>query len=333
MILHPAIIALLFSSVIIAALLLYSSLIGVRILLRWDINSGSELQLGLERRTYLISTILAYAFGFQIISLFLYIYTADSIHHLFVGAMCAAGTLNLNSYGYPALLLKITTAILAGLWLILNHTDNQAYDYPLIKKKYALLLLLTPLFITELTLQTMYLLKLNPNVITSCCGSLFSSDAEGIAADLAALPSIPMKYAFYASMALTAGVGLYFILKGKLAKTFALLTGGTFLVSIAAIISFISLYFYELPSHHCPFDILQGDYGYVGYPLYISLFTGAIAGTGTGLLALFRKIPSLQLTLPSIQKKLVLVTLTCFVIFTLIVTWQILFSNFILDGY
>ncbi len=333
MILHPAIIALLFSSVIIAALLLYSSLIGVRILLRWDINSGSELQLGLERRTYLISTILAYAFGFQIISLFLYIYTADSIHHLFVGAMCAAGTLNLNSYGYPALLLKITTAILAGLWLILNHTDNQAYDYPLIKKKYALLLLLTPLFITELTLQTMYLLKLNPNVITSCCGSLFSSDAEGIAADLAALPSIPMKYAFYASMTLTAGVGLYFILKGKLAKIFALLTGGTFLVSIAAIISFISLYFYELPSHHCPFDILQGDYGYVGYPLYISLFTGAIAGTGTGLLALFRKIPSLQLTLPSIQKKLVLVTLTCFVIFTLIVTWQILFSNFILDGY
>ncbi len=333
MILHPAIIALLFSSVIIAALLLYSSLIGVRILLRWDINSGSELQLVLERRTYLISTILAYAFGFQIISLFLYIYTADSIHHLFVGAMCAAGTLNLNSYGYPALLLKITTAILAGLWLILNHTDNQAYDYPLIKKKYALLLLLTPLFITELTLQTIFLLKLNPNVITSCCGSLFSSDAEGIAADLAALPSIPMKYAFYASMALTAGVGLYFILKGKLAKTFALLTGGTFLISIAAIISFISLYFYELPSHHCPFDILQGDYGYVGYPLYISLFTGAIAGTGTGLLALFRKIPSLQLTLPSIQKKLVLVTLTCFVIFTLIVTWQILFSNFILDGY
>lgn len=333
MILHPAILALLFSSLIIAALLLYSALIGVKILLRWDLKSGSELQLGLERKTYLISTILAYAFGFQIISLFLFIYTADSIHQLFVGAMCAAGTLNLNDYGYPALILKVTTSILAGLWLILNHTDNQAFDYPLIKKKYALLLLLTPLFFAELTLQTIYLLKLDPNVITSCCGSLFSADAEGISADLAALPSIPMKYGFYASMLLTAGVGLYFMLKGRLAKTFALLTGGTFLVSMAAIISFISLYVYELPSHHCPFDILQGDYGYVGYPLYISLFSGTISGIGTGFLSLFRKILSLLLIIPSIQKKLVLVTLTCFLIFTLIVTWQIIFSNFILDGY
>lgn len=34
-----------------------------RILRRWDINSGSELQLRLERRTYLISTLLGFSLG------------------------------------------------------------------------------------------------------------------------------------------------------------------------------------------------------------------------------------------------------------------------------
>ena len=84
-------------------------------------------------------------FAFELISFFLYIYTADHLHTLFVGAMCAAGTLKVNGFGYPALLLKMLNFILAGLWLIMNYADNQAYDYPLIKKKYLLLLLITPL--------------------------------------------------------------------------------------------------------------------------------------------------------------------------------------------
>ena len=63
--------------------------------------------------------------------------------------MCAAGTLNVNSYGYPTFLLKIFNCILAGLWLVINYADNQAYDYPLIRGKYVLLLILAPLVLTE----------------------------------------------------------------------------------------------------------------------------------------------------------------------------------------
>jgi hypothetical protein len=81
-------------------MVLLAGAVGVRILISWNIKSGSELQLGLERQTYLVSTILSYTFVFQILSLFLYIYTADNLHNLFVGAMCAAGTLNVNEYGY-----------------------------------------------------------------------------------------------------------------------------------------------------------------------------------------------------------------------------------------
>src|SRR3990172_2439479 len=104
---HPATLALHVSSILIAFMVLYSARYGIRILRKWDIGSGSELQLTLERRTYLISTLLAYTFGFQLLSLFLFIFTADHLHTLFVGAMCAAGSLYFNGYCYPSLILKI----------------------------------------------------------------------------------------------------------------------------------------------------------------------------------------------------------------------------------
>ena len=149
MIFHPAIIALFMSSLLMGLMIIYAACYGIRILRNWDITSGSDLQLVLERRTYLISIILTYVFAFELLSLFLFVYTADHLHTLFIGAMCAAGTLKVNGYGYPTLIFKIGNFIEAGLWLIMNHADNQAYDYPLIKKKYLLLLIITPTILME----------------------------------------------------------------------------------------------------------------------------------------------------------------------------------------
>jgi len=124
MMLHPTVIALMVGSFLLCLMLLISSAHGIRILRKWDLQSGSELQLELERRTYLVSTLLAYALGFQLVSLFLFIYTADDLHRLFVGAMCAAGTLNVNPFGYPTLVLKVVNFLLAAVWLIVNYTTT-----------------------------------------------------------------------------------------------------------------------------------------------------------------------------------------------------------------
>ena len=125
-------------------MIVYAACWGWKIIGGWDLQSGSEQQLALEKKTYLISTLMAYAFGFQILSFFLLVYVADDLHRLFVGAMCAAGTLNVNEYGYPAVVLKVLNCVLAGVWLVLNHADSRALDYPLIRKKYALLLAIVP---------------------------------------------------------------------------------------------------------------------------------------------------------------------------------------------
>jgi hypothetical protein len=333
MIFHPAIIALYVSSLLISFMVLYSSFYGVQILRRWDIKSGSELQLILERKTYLISTLLAYLFGFQLLSLFLYVFTVDQLSTFFVGAMCAAGSLYANNFGYPALILKMINFLLAGLWLILNYTDNQAYDYPLIKKKYSLLLILAPLIFAEMVVQANYFLRLKPDIITSCCGTLFSSESTGLASEISLFPSIPMKVIFYLSMILTAASGIYYYRKDKGGYLFSSLSAITFLTSIMAILSFISVYFYELPTHHCPFCILQKEYGYIGYPLYLTLLGGTISGVGVGMLMPFRNVKSLSEILPSMQKKLTITSLILFTLFTTIITYRIMFSNLVLEGY
>lgn len=375
MILHPAIIALVFTSFLISGMILYSSFFGVRIIKLWNLKSGSEEQLILERKTYLISTILLYAFVFQICSLFLYIYTADSLHNLFVGAMCAAGSLHVDPYGYPTFLLKIANCVLAGLWLIINYVDNQAYDYPLIKKKYVLLIFLAPLIVVESVFQLLYFSGMKADVITSCCGSLFGSERITFGSEVTGLSIKGAMALFYGGFLLMSGSGFTYLIMDKriikkhfslenvqkyadtgqakieernplnrpvfatkqvnafqklhtLGYFFSFTSGVFFLISCFSLISFISLYFYEMPAHHCPFCILQKEYGSIGYLLYSTLLTGVVSGLCTGVLIPFQKNKSLSLFVPKFRRRLVIISLISYMIFAVVSIYQILSTDF-----
>ena len=324
---QPDILALFISSFLITGMMLYAAYYGILILKYWDIKSGSERQLGLERRTYLISTIIIYVLAFQLLSFFLFVYTADNLHTFFTGAMCAVGSLNVDRWGFPVVILKIVTFLLGGLWLIINFADNRGYDYPLIKVKYAALLVITPFILGETILQFKYFQGLKPEVIVSCCGSLFTSDTQGVVAEMIAFPRPVMEIAFYGGMLGCLASGIFFYQTGKMGYLFALTVLATFLISIASLVSFISIYIYELPSHHCPFCILQKEYGYIGYFLYLTLLLGGLTGMGVGILMPFRRIGSLEATLPILQKHLVLTSLTSYLLFAGVSTALIAFSN------
>ncbi len=332
MIFHPTIIALYGGSILVSFLILYSASYAIQILRRWDLQSGSELQLKLERKTYLVSTLLAYVFGFELLSFFLYIFVADQIHNFFIGAMCAAGSLYVNAYGYPALIVKLVNFLLAGSWLILNYVDNKGYDYPLIRKKYRFFLLLVPLILFEMVLQANFFLRLDPEIITSCCGTLFSTGTNSLPSEVLPFLGEPATVVFYTTVLSTVVCGGYFFIKGRGAYLFAGLSALAFATSVVSIFSFISLYIYELPTHHCPFCMLQGEYGFIGYPLYLLLLGGVITGIGVGVLMPFKGIHSLSGALPSIQRRLAMTSSVCFLIFAGIVTVRILLSNLILSG-
>lgn len=333
MILHPAVIALLTGSFLITLITMYSSYIGIQILRWWNIQSGSERQLDLERKTYLISTILSSVMIFEILSFFLFIYTTDSLHTLFVGSMCATGTLYVNGYGYPTLIIKVFTCIASSLWLIINYTDNKGYDYPLIKTKYAALQIITLLVVTEAVVQFKYFSGLKGDMITSCCGTLFSADAKGIASEIVSIPSNLAMILFYSISLLAVGISIIFYRTGKGAYLMSAMSASFGVISVISIISFISLYFYELPTHHCPFCLLQAHYYFVGYPLYFFLFIGTVSGIGVGIIQPFKKKESLKKAVPSIQRNLSLISFIFITLFIALSTYPIIFYDFKLSGY
>ena len=136
MILHPGVLSLLLGSAISFCLIFFASLLGLKILLRWNPSSSSEEQLLLERKTYLISTIVGMVLGFTLLSGLLFLYTIDDIHSLFIGAMCATGTLNANPVGWWVLLSKGIIFFAASLWVLFNNIDQHCEDTPQVRYKY-----------------------------------------------------------------------------------------------------------------------------------------------------------------------------------------------------
>ncbi|MFZ5796816.1 MAG: hypothetical protein ACYCYR_15220 [Desulfobulbaceae bacterium] len=331
MLFHPGILSLLTGSGLAAVMTLYASLLGVIVLRRWDFESSSAYQLALERKTSLVSTLMSYVLGFQILSLILFVYTAEDIHRLFVGAMCATGSLNANPVGWLVLFSKIAACFAAGLWLALNHLDQQAEDYPLLRLKYGALLGLLPLVLLDIYLQLRYFLGLDPDIITSCCGSLFSSAGDGVASGLAGLPAGPAMLLFYGGVALYAII-LFLCLSSDAAWPRYLLTvsaAGLFVLSLASIVSFISMYIYELPTHHCPFDIIQREYHYQGYLLYGALFTGVFFGLLPGLFHPVRRISTLRERIGKIERSWLLLSLGGVTLFAALAGYAVLASNLI----
>jgi hypothetical protein len=330
MLITPAIVALQLIALSVAGVMLLAGSFAWRILRYWDMHSGSELQVRLERETYLISTLLGFALGAELLSLLLFVHTAENLSSQFVGAMCATGVLNINAFGFPTLLLKITGFFLAALWLWLNRVDNQGYDYPLVRVKYGLLLAIAPLTVLEGVLQTRFFLGLEPEVMTSCCGSLFSAEGQSVAAELAGWPARPALAVFYGMAGGLLVVGLGFQRWLGLGPLFAAASVLGFGVAIVAIIAFLSLYVYESPNHHCPFCLLKAGYDYVGYGLYLPLFAATAAGLSAGLIALFRQTTSLQAIIPGAVRRLSWLALAGFGLFYGVATWLMLRSSLIL---
>ena len=333
MIFHPGILALISGSVIVSAMMVYSTLVGLKIVFRWNYESSSSAQLALERNTYLVSTIVKYTLLFEVLSVFLYIYTTDDIHNLFIGAMCATGSLNANPVGWNLLYVKIIIFFLSAIWIAFNSVDQKAEDYPLVRFKYTLLIFIAPLIIYDLYLQIDYFSGLEPNVITACCGALFDEEGAGMASTVAFYPPGPMMIIFYSGLGVfIISALLSFRLKsGFFRYIFALSSAAFFFVSMASVISFVTVYYYEIPTHHCPFEVVQKDYNFIGYPLYGSLFTGVLLGVVSGLLEPLRNIKSLKSIINESQKKWTSLAIICILVFAVLASWPIVFSGFTLE--
>jgi len=327
------VLALLLADLLSLALLVPAGFFALQVLRHWDPASGHARQLRLEKRTYLVGTVVGLVFLAQLLVLPLFVHTADRMALQIVGAMCAVGTLNANAWGFPALLLRIVLFFLAAAWLVLHRTDVRAPDYPLTRAKYALLLVIVPFAIAAALLQLAHFLRLDPDVITSCCGSLFSQGSETVTAHMAALPALPTMIALYGVLGLALAAGLIYLRWRRGLLLFGGLTTLAFPVAIAAIVATVSLYVYEHPLHHCPFCLLKPEYGRVGYALYVPLFAASALGLGLGLTAALARHDSVHRVLARSAPPLVLTASAGLALFAALSAWLSWQSNLILLGY
>jgi hypothetical protein len=330
MVVNPAVIALVFAALLSAAATLGCSLFAIEVLRRWDLSSGSERQLRLERRTYLVSTVVRLVLLVEAVTLLLFVFNADRMSGLFVGAMCAVGALKANAYGFPALFLKIAGFFLAAVWLMMQAVDERGWDYPLIRAKYALLLVLAPLMTVSAVVQIRYFAGLKADVITSCCGALFSGTGPEVEAELASFEPVTALWAMAAALGAAVLAALHVAWCGRGTRLLALLGGVAFVVSLAGIISAVSIYVYEQPHHHCPFCLLKPEYGFIGYALYLPLFAATAVALGLGVVGRYRAAASLATVLPGFVRRWAIFAAALFFLTIALSAQSIIRSNLIL---
>jgi hypothetical protein len=217
----------------------------------------------------------------------------------------------------------------------LDHLDRRAGDVPIIKLKFLALLLIAPLMAADLVLQILYFTGLDPEIITSCCGALFSESGSTLASEVASLPVRPMLIAFYlvAALYLATALACLVSLSRLLRYLLTALSLLILVVSLASIVSFLSLYVYELPTHHCPFDMLQGQYSFIGYPIYLFLFSSVFFGLLPGLSLPLRRIPNLADLVADTEVKWLTLGVVSMLLFLSVASWKVIFGSLTMVGY
>lgn len=239
----------------------------------WDRDATSLLQYRLEKESYLVGLIIKYIFMLKVPLFLFFIYTCDTLSGIITGAMCAAGVVNSVDFGLFLLLFKLLNLYLFGFWLLLHVRDVESELQPYIRQKSLFFGIAFFFFVAEIVLEILFFTSLNISKIVSCCGTLFSASTQSSLSFLFLMENWMIVSLFYASFVL--------MLVGFMVKNSAVYLFSNLLFLFFAIVSlilFFSTYVYELPTHHCPFCLLQSDYYGVGSFLYATLFLGTFYG-------------------------------------------------------
>lgn len=79
--------------------------------------------------------------------------------------------------------------------------------------------------------------------------------------------------------------------------------------------------------------MIQKQYRFIGYPIYLSLFAAVYFGLLPGLFHPMRKIPSLANLIAAAEIKWLILGLSSALVFAAIASWPVLFGELTLRGY
>jgi hypothetical protein len=312
------VLTLVLGSGVVCAMALGAAAVGVSIALWWDPRSSDDRQLTRERRALLVEMIAKVVLAFQLVSVVAFVAVANRLYPLFQGAMCAVGTLEAHPLGMPTLLVKLGVFVMCALWLILHQAAPSEESSGLVRLKHGSLVLIGAALVAENILQLRFFSGLRPDIITSCCATVFSLKGQGIGSELAALPGRESRTAFFFCLALTAAAGLRLLRHGRSPAVFAASSLLLSAVALVALVSWIAPAVYELPTHHCPLCLLAQPHALTGALLYSSLGLGLVSGAGAGIVGLARRLDSAKAIRPGTEARLCAGSLVGFGFFTVL---------------
>lgn len=250
-----------------------SFVLTLQILKGWKVEETTSLQYSLEKRSYLSSTIIKYMFYIKLPLFIFFVFTLDKLSFILPGAMCGAGVVDSNEYASILFFLKVLNLYLFAYWIVLDSEDMKEETQPYLKKKFTIFAGLFVLLVSEIILETLTFSSIDVESVVDCCGAIFSHSDDTYLSRALNLPLELLLTLFYTNFFLLV---LSAFFKRKL--FFAFLNLAFFIMSLLSLVAFFGTYVYELPTHHCPFCLLQVEYNYVGYLLYTLLFLGTFNG-------------------------------------------------------
>ena len=253
----------LFISILILIALTIAALHTIKILKKYKPNAVSQIQYELEKKSYLITTLIQLSLIVNIFLLVFFIYTLHNLSSLIPGAMCAAGVISANIYGNPLIILKICIILLSLLWLSLNHQDYYAKFHPYFKKKLYFFLLIYFLILLDTTLEINFFANLSTLEPVLCCSNIYTQTVSSLPFGFNTTLLVILFYTVFILIL----IALYFQKRAFIAVLSLLFL----YLSYLSITYFFSTYIYELPTHKCPYCILDSHYYYIGYFIYGSL--------------------------------------------------------------
>ncbi len=278
MILSPEVLTIIILNIIFLIFGTLAFYLSIKIFFNWDINSTSQKQYTLEKQSFLGATIIKYILFIKILLFIFFVFTLDKISNVLTGAMCAAGVVDATSYGIYLLLFKLINIYLFGFWLIIHKFDMKTPTLKFTRLKFGLFILIYVLFVSEIIIEITMFSSIDIDKLVSCCGTIYSNSQSSYLSSIFQLNSAYLLMAFYGTLLL---LSVFYKLKNDyLYIIFNLIF---LILALITLITFFGTYIYELPTHHCPFCMLQKEYYYVGYFLYLTLFLGTFYGFNIGI--------------------------------------------------
>jgi len=255
----------LLSEIVLYTLLLISFVVTPYIIKNWDFSSFTTKQFSLENRSYLIITIISFVIILKIFLLPYFVYTIDELSNIVTGAMCGAGVIKSNVYGNPLLFLKIIILFLSGFWISINRLDLKAKNYPYTTIKLWFFIFIFLLFTLEIYLDISYFTNIESSKPVTCCSIIFE-EKNYLPFGLDINKLLILFYLLY-----------FLIFLANISERYILSIFSNILflpIAYYSVIYFFGTYIYELPTHKCPFCILQSSYYFIGYLLWGLLLFG-----------------------------------------------------------